>query len=100
MPLKLAMLGIFQPHAHGIVRQIAEHPDEFTLVGIHDPSPAVVADRRRQWEPLLGRLAVHETPEALLRQDLDGIIVESPVPLSMKLARLAVESGRSVMLEK
>lgn len=100
LPLKLAMLGIVQPHAHGLVRQMAEHASEFRLVGIYDPNPEVVADRRRHWEKLVGRIAVHETPEALLAQGVDGVIVESPVPLSMKFARLALESGRSVMLEK
>ena len=100
MPLKLAMLGITQSHAHGLVRQIGEHPDEFRLVGLHDPDPAAVADRRQRWEPLVGALTVYPTPEALLQQDLDGVAVESPVPLSMKFARLALERGRSVMLEK
>jgi len=100
VPLKLSMLGIVQPHAHGLVRQIAQHPGEFRLVGIHDPDASAVADRRKQWEPLLGPIRVHATPEALLQQDVDGVIVESPVPLSMKLARLALESGRSVLLEK
>src|SRR5262245_52533236 len=100
MPLKLGMLGIVQPHAKGIVQQVAEHPDEFTLVGFYDPDPQVLGDRRKQWEPLLGRFQVYDKPEQLLKQPLDGVIVESPVPLSMKLARMALESGRSVLLEK
>ncbi len=100
MALRLAMLGIVQPHAHGIVRQVAEHPKEFTLVGFHDPDAGVIAERRKHWQPLLGNFRVFDKPEALLKQDVDGVIVESPVPLNLRLGRLAIESGRSVMLEK
>ena len=32
-PMKLGMLGMWHSHAHGIVRQVAEHQDEFRLVG-------------------------------------------------------------------
>ena len=45
MPLKLAMLGMWHTHANGIVQQVAEHPDEFSLVGFHDPDPQVAAGR-------------------------------------------------------
>ena len=100
MPLKLGMLGMVQPHAHGLVRQIAEQPKEFALVGFYDPDPEVAASRRKDWLPLLPEFRVFDKAEELLQQKLDGVIVESPVPLSMKLARLALESGRPVMLEK
>src|SRR5438874_532672 len=46
-PMKLGMLGMWHTHADGIVRQVAEHPEEFTLVGFHDPDPQVVANRRK-----------------------------------------------------
>src|SRR5438132_7873090 len=100
MPLKLAMLGMVQPHADGLVRQVAAHPDEFALVGFYDPDPPVVAERRKQWAPALPQFQVYQKAEQVLQQRLDGVIVESPVPLSMKFARLALESGRPVMLEK
>src|SRR5262245_47713481 len=100
MPLKLGMLGMLQPHAHGLVRQIAEHPKEFALIGFHDPDREVVAERRKVWQPLLPDFRLFDKAEDLLQQKLDGVIVESPVPLSMKFARLALEAGRPVMLEK
>ena len=34
--MKLGMLGMWHTHADGIVRQVAEHPDEFSLVGFDD----------------------------------------------------------------
>jgi predicted dehydrogenase len=98
--LKLAMLGMWHTHADGIVRQVAEHPQEFTLVGFHDPDPQVVANRRTKWAPLIPNFRVFDRPEQLLREPLDGVVVEGRVFENLKLARLALESGLPVMLEK
>ncbi len=98
--IKLGMLGMWHSHADGIVRQVAEHPDEFALVGFYDPDPAVVAEKRRKWEPLIPNFRVFERPEQLLSEQLEGVVVESRVYENLSLARLALESGRPVMLEK
>lgn len=100
MPMKLGMLGMWHTHADGIVRQVAAHPDEFTLIGFHDPDPKVVAERVKNWEPLVGKLRVFDRPADLLREPLDGVVVEGQVDQNLGLARLALESGRPVMLEK
>ena len=100
MPLRLAMLGMWHTHADGIVRQIAEHPKEFTLVGFHDRDPQVVARRVKQWEPRIGKLRVFDKPEALLKEPLDGVVVEGRVHENVRLARLALDQGKPVMLEK
>jgi predicted dehydrogenase len=98
--MKLGMLGMWHSHADGIVRRVAENPDEFALVGFYDPDPAVVADRRKQWEPRLKDFRVFDRPEQLLAESLDGVVVEGRVFENLSLARLALESGRPVMLEK
>ncbi|MBI2807315.1 MAG: Gfo/Idh/MocA family oxidoreductase [Planctomycetes bacterium] len=100
MPLRLAMLGMWHVHADGIVRQVAEHPDEFTLVGFHDGDAAVVANRVREWTPRLGALRVFDDPAALVREPIDGVVVEGRVSENLGLARLALEAGKPVMLEK
>jgi predicted dehydrogenase len=100
MPLKLGMLGMWHSHADGIVRQVAAHPDEFRLVGFHDSDSKVVASRRKTWEPLIKDYRLFDRPEELLRQSLDGVVVEGRVHDNLKLARMALESGRPVMLEK
>lgn len=100
MPLKLAMLGMWHTHADGIVRQVAEHPDEFSLVGFYDPDPQVVAAQSKKWEPRIKDFRVFDGPAELLRQELDGVVVEGRVHENLGLARLALESGRPVMLEK
>src|SRR5437879_6480502 len=100
MPLKLGMLGMWHSHADGIVRQVAAHPDEFRLVGFWDSDPKVIAERRKQWEPRSKDFRLFDKADALLAEPLDGVVVEGRVYENVKLARLALESGRPVMLEK
>src|SRR5262245_51662294 len=100
MPLKLGMLGMWHTHANGIVQQVAAHPDEFRLTGFWDGDPKVMAERRKQWEPKVKAFRLFEKPEALLAEPLDGVVVEGRVYENVKLARMALESGRPVMLEK
>jgi predicted dehydrogenase len=98
--MKLGMLGMWHSHADGIVRRVAEHPDEFSIVGFYDPDPQVVASRRKQWEPILPQFRLFDSPDRLLAEPMDGVVVESRVHENLRLARLALESGRPVMLEK
>lgn len=100
MALRLGMLGMWHTHAHGIVRQIAEHPAEFELVGGWDCDASVAADRQRQWQKLIPNLRVHSKAEEVLQLQLDGVVVEGRVFENLALARQALESGRPVMLEK
>ena len=99
-PLRLGMLGMWHAHADGIVNRVSENPKEFSLVGFYDPDPEVVAEKRKRWEPKIPGFKVFEKPEQLLAENLDGVVVEGLVIDNLKLARLALESGRPVMLEK
>ena len=95
-PLRLAMLGLHHPHAKGLAARIFEHPAEFTLVGGWDPDPDLAAQRVVEWTGL----ALAETPEALLDQPLDGVVVEGRIRDNLGYARMALERGLPVMLEK
>ena len=75
------------------------------------PMPAIIpsagvratrssTDRRRRWEKLLPNVRVHDSPAELLKQPLDGVVVEGRVFENLRLARLAVEAGKPVLLEK
>lgn len=99
-PLKLGMLGMWHTHAAGIVRQVAEHPQEFALIGFYDPDPMVMAERKKQWEPLIKNCKTFDSADRLLGEPLDGVVVEGRVYENLKLAKMALESGRPVMLEK
>src|SRR5437762_12680708 len=100
MPLKLGMLGMWHSHADGIVRQVATHPDEFSLVGFYDSDPEVVAAQRKNWELRFNDFRIYNKPEDLLRQPLDGVVVEGRAHENLALAQLALESGRPVLLER
>jgi predicted dehydrogenase len=100
MPLKLGMLGMWHVHADGLVRQAVAHPSEFALIGFHDPDPQVVAARTKQWQPLVPDFRVLDSAAELLKLPLDGVVVEGRVYENLKLAKLALEAGRPVMLEK
>ena len=100
MAVKLVMLGMWHSHANGIVQQAAAHPDEFSLVGFHDPDPAVAAERRKAWEPKIPGFTLFDSADKLLAVKCDGVVVEGRVHENLKLAKLAVDSGRPVMLEK
>lgn len=100
MPLKLGMLGMWHVHADGLVGQVAAHPEEFALVGFHDPDPKLAAECRKRWEPKLGNFRLYDSAEELLRQPLDGVVVEGRVYENVKLATQALEAGKPVLLEK
>lgn len=100
MPLKLGMLGMWHPHADGIVRRVAEHSHEFSLVAFYDHDPGVVASQRKKWDVLLPNMRVFDSPQGVLNEPLDAVVVEGRVFENVELARLAVTSGRHVLLEK
>ncbi len=99
-PLRLGMLGMWHTHAHGMVRQIAIHPDEFALSAAWDPDPSVADDRTERWRQLLPGLRLCPTAADVLSEPLDGVLVEGQVADNIYLARLAIDSGRPVLLEK
>src|SRR5262245_62747796 len=99
-PFRLGMLGMWHAHADGIVSRVSENPKEFELVGFWDSEAEVAASRRKRWESKVPNFRVFEKPEQLLEQKLDGVVVERRVHENLKLARMALESGRPVMLEK
>ena len=100
MCINLAMLGMHHAHAHGIVRQMAAHPEEFRLAAAFDPDSNLADGRARQWSHLLDGLTVCGNAEQLFDRPLDGVIVEGRVEENLRWARMAVERGLPVMLEK
>lgn len=99
-PMKLGMLGMWHSHAQGIVSRVAEHPQEFELVGGWDPEPEVMADRPARWKERLPAFRRFDRPEDVLRERLDGVVVEGRVHQNLGWARMALEAGFPVLLEK
>src|SRR5688572_4241306 len=99
MALRLVMLGMWHSHAAGIVRQVVEHPEELRLVGFHDRDPEVVRRRAAAWRPLDPGRRVFDSPDELPREPLDGVVVNGQVYQILKHARMALDTGRPVLLE-
>ncbi|MFO0946711.1 MAG: Gfo/Idh/MocA family oxidoreductase [Planctomycetota bacterium] len=97
--MKLAMLGLWHTHATGIVQRVKEHPDEFELIGFFDPDPNVMRQRTEEWKSLVP-MKVVGSPDELFSLKPDGVVVDGQVYENVGLARLALEAGFPVMLEK
>ncbi|MGC3970107.1 MAG: Gfo/Idh/MocA family oxidoreductase [Pirellulales bacterium] len=100
MPFRLGLLGVWHPHAPGMVRQIAAHPGEFELVGCWDPNRELLEQRREQWSALQPSLCLFDSADALLDQRLDGVLVEGVVSENLGHARRGLERGLPVLCEK
>jgi predicted dehydrogenase len=94
------MLGMWHVHADGLVKQAAAHPDEFQLICGFDPEADVVRKRQATWTDLLPGFKWHDSAKSVLDEKLDGVVVEGRVYENVKWAKLAIESGRHVLLEK
>jgi len=92
------MLGTWHSHAEGVVRRVAEHPGEFRLTALWDPE--VAKDRAARWKQWIPDLRFLDRPEDVLSQPLDGVVVEGRVHQNLRWARLALEAGYPVLLEK
>ena len=71
--MRLAMLGLWHPHAPGMLRQIAAHPQEFTLVGAWDPNPELAAAKREAWKSIAD-VRLFPTAEALTSEPHNGVV--------------------------
>lgn len=100
MPFRFGMLGMWHVHAEGLSQQLAAFPSEFQLVAAFDPEEPVRAQRQPTWSTRFPQLQVCQTPAEVLSHELDGVIVEGRVHDNLKWARLALESGHPVLLEK
>lgn len=98
--MKLGMLGMWHTHANGLARQVGLYPKEFSLVAGYDPDPKVAADRKKAWEKFLPPFKLCASPEAVLHEKVDAVVVEGIVHDNLKWATMALESGRPVLLEK
>jgi len=100
MPLKLGLLGMWHVHTSNLVRQIALHGDEFTLVAAFDPDPRVRARRAGEWANLLPSLPLLDDPHAVLAREIDAVVIEGQVWQNLQWAKSALDAGLPVLLEK
>ena len=64
--LKFAFLGAWHSHAVMHVREAAERPEEFELVGMYDADAEVIKRNQEKWEEYGLDIPVFETIEEVL----------------------------------
>lgn len=85
----------------GTISQVEHIPnlvalgDLFEVVGVADPSATA-----RQFVTATWGLATFETPDQLLGQDLDAVVIGAPDPLHYELVMAALARGLHVFCEK
>jgi len=99
-PLKFGIIGAWHTHTPGLVRQIITHPEEFSLLGVYDPEPDVVAARNREWSPQIPDLQWCDSEEAVLNLPLDAVIIDGRISANLDVALRVVERGLPILLEK
>jgi len=100
MTLKFAFLGAWHSHTPMHVREAAERPDEFQLLGMYDSDPAVIARNQERWAEYFTDLPVFPTVEAVLNSEAEAVVIEGHVYENLGYARQALEAGKHVLLEK
>ncbi len=99
MPLKFAFLGVWHSHAVMHVREAAQRPNEFQLIGMFEPDEDVL-QKRKAWSELLPAIPVFPSLQAVLDSDAEAVVVEGHVYQNLDYAERALEAGKHVLLEK
>ena len=100
MQFKFAYLGSWHSHASMHVREAAERPEEFQLVGMYDPDPEVIESNQQRWAGYGLPLHIFPTTQAVLESQAEAVIVEGHIYQNLDYARQALEAGKHVLLEK
>ena len=100
MSVGLAMIGLSHSHSRGNARAAAM-VDDVSLLGVWDVDRDLADRRCREWADFQHDLETFASAEtALARDDIQGVIVDGAVHENLWLARLALEQGKHVLLEK
>ena len=100
MPLKLAYLGVWHSHAVMHVREAAQRPDEFQIVGMYEREEAVRQQKWLQWTKHIPDIQVYANIEEVLFSEADAVIVEGRIHQNLDYAERALQAGKHVLLEK
>ncbi|MEQ4207194.1 Gfo/Idh/MocA family oxidoreductase [Actinopolymorpha sp. B9G3] len=93
--LRLAMLSFWHVHAGGYARQAQQHPDT-TLTAAWDEEP----DRGRAEAEKLGIPFHDDLHELLARDDVDGVIIDTPTNIHPEVIGAAARAGKHIFTEK
>ncbi|NKB66919.1 MAG: hypothetical protein GKR89_07660 [Candidatus Latescibacteria bacterium] len=98
--LKFGFLGAWHSHAPMHVREAAQRPEEFKLLGMYDPDAAVIEGNLARWAEYGLDIPVFDSADALLDSDIEAVVVEGHVYQNLDYAEQALKAGKHVLLEK
>ena len=98
--LKFAFFGAWHSHAVMHVREAAERPEEFELVGMYDADAEVIKRNQEKWEEYGLDIPVFETIEELLGSEAEAVVVEGHVYQNLDYVEQALHAGKHVLMEK
>ena len=98
--LKFAFLGAWHSHAVMHVREAAERPEEFELVGMYDADAEVIKRNQEKWEEYGLDIPVFETIEEVLGSEAEAVVVEGHVYENLDYVEQALNAGKHVLMEK
>ena len=93
--IRVAMLSFWHVHATDYAKQAAEHPDA-EIVAVWDEDP-----ERGQKEALERNVPFYASLDELLaREDIDGVIVDTPTHMHRDVMVKAANAGKHIFTEK
>ena len=98
--LKFAFLGAWHSHALMHVREAAERPDEFQLLGMYDADSEVIERNLEKWREHGLELPVFDSVDDVLNSEAQAVIVEGHVYENLDYVERALDAGKHVLMEK
>ena len=96
--IKIGQIGIGHNHAAAKMESVRKFPEVFEVVGFAEPDPDWIQKRGSLKE--YDGIPYRTLDELLSDPDLDALMIESDVKDLMKYARLAVDRGIPIHLDK
>ena len=98
--LKFAFLGAWHSHAPMHVREAAERPDEFQLLGMYDADSEVIEQNLQKWREYGLDIPVFDSVDDVLNSEAEAVVVEGHVYENLDYVERALDAGKHVLLEK
>ena len=98
--LKFAFLGAWHSHAPMHVREAAERPDEFQLLGMYDADSEVIEQNLQKWREYGLDIPLCDSVDDVLNSEAEAVVVEGHVYENLDYVERALDAGKHVLLEK
>ena len=98
--LKFAFLGVWHSHTPMHVREAAQRPEEFEVVGMYDADRMVIEKNQENWQEYGLAIPVFDSVADLLDSEAEAVVVEGHVYGNLAYVEQALRAGKHVLMEK